>query len=682
MRSRVVSLLSLLLLCAAPAVAREGLVLSRVLLSSGGVGYYEFEASVDGNAELSLQVRLDQVDDVLKSIVVFDDQGGIGAIRLPGRQPLDQLFRDLPFRRDALASPVTLLNALQGAVVTVAGPRPITGRILRVLPEREALPNGGGTIDRHRVTIVTDAGLQQFILEQANAIAFADPELQRQIDDALRATARHRAQDRRQLTVVSRGAGKRTVRVGYVTAAPLWKASYRLILSADDKSREALLQGWAVLENFSGRDWNDVDLTLVSGNPVTFRQALYQAYFVNRPEVPVEVLGRVLPKLDKGAVAVGKREAPRGGAEQRRALRKSALVDQLRAAAPTEADAERAVPAPTAMAQAASAASVDEATTQVVFHLPRPVSVASSDSLVLPVIDRTVPAARLSLYQPAAHASRPLAAIDMRNDGESGLPPGVLTLYERDARGGVAFVGDARLASLPAGEQRLLSYAVDGKTKIDREQEADSRIATGRLSRGLLQLTRLERQRTIYRIAAPAKEPRAIVIEHPRRAGWSLAEPGEDKARLTPTGYRLALDVEAGAERSFTVVLERPVTQQLRLLDLGSEQIAAFAEARELDEKVRDAFAKIGRLKRSVDERRRAAEELSAQRKGIFEDQQRIRQNMRNIPRDSDVYRRYLAKLSDQEDRLETLDDAIRQATKAAEAASDNLRDFVLPLEL
>ena len=32
-----------------------------------------------------------------------------------------------------------------------------------------------------------------------------------------------------------------------------------------------------------------------SGSPVTFRQALYEAYYVARPEVPVEVFGRVLP---------------------------------------------------------------------------------------------------------------------------------------------------------------------------------------------------------------------------------------------------------------------------------------------------------------------------------------------------------------------------------------------------
>jgi hypothetical protein len=97
---------------AGPSAAAEGLRLKRVMLSTGGVGYFEHEAVIEGDAELELDVRLDQVDDVLKSIVVYDDQGGVGSVSLPGRAPLAQVFRDLPFPRAALESLVALLNAL------------------------------------------------------------------------------------------------------------------------------------------------------------------------------------------------------------------------------------------------------------------------------------------------------------------------------------------------------------------------------------------------------------------------------------------------------------------------------------------------------------------------------------------------------------------------------------------
>src|SRR5690606_36212377 len=94
---------------------------------------------------------------------------------------------------------------------------------------------------------------------------------------------------------------KRDVTLAYVVDAPLWKTAYRVVLPEDGKEK-GLLQGWAVVENMTANDWNSVDLTLVSGNPVTFREELYQSYHVQRPEIPVQVFGRVMPRVDTGSI--------------------------------------------------------------------------------------------------------------------------------------------------------------------------------------------------------------------------------------------------------------------------------------------------------------------------------------------------------------------------------------------
>src|ERR1700746_3246685 len=119
------------LLAVVGPVNAADLSLERIMLSGGGVGYFEYEAPVDGNTTLNLDVPLDQVDDILKSLVVYDDSGTSGEITLPGREPLTQIFVDLPFDRSALDSAPALLNALQGAEVRVTGARPMKGRLLR-----------------------------------------------------------------------------------------------------------------------------------------------------------------------------------------------------------------------------------------------------------------------------------------------------------------------------------------------------------------------------------------------------------------------------------------------------------------------------------------------------------------------------------------------------------------------
>ena len=126
------------------------------------------------------------------------------------------------------------------------------------------------------------------------------------------------------------------------------------------------------------------------------------------------------------------------------------------------------------------------------FKYPRAVSVDNGRTLSIPIIDRQVPAQRLALYQAETAARNPLAAIRLTNDGDSGLPPGLITLYERDKAGYVAYVGDARLSGFPVGETRLLAYALDEKIAIERDAAQTERIATGTIAQGALRLSRVD----------------------------------------------------------------------------------------------------------------------------------------------------------------------------------------------
>ena len=290
------------------------------MLSSAGVGYFEYETEVDGPATLGLDVPLDQVDDVLTSLVVFDSTGAVGTVELPGRDNTRANFGNVPFGPEALRSTVDYLNSLQGVEIGVQGPRPMTGRIVHAERVAETLPAPAGqpqpTVQRTRVTILGAEGLRQFVLEEADSIQVTDPDLRARIGQALESLRREANQSLRHVTLRSTGDGHRTVRVGYVAAAPLWKASYRLVLPAKDGD-PARLQGWAVLENQSGANWDGIALTLQYGNPVTFRQAIYQSYYVQRPEVPVEILGRILPECGHACAPGGT-----GDAESRLAARR------------------------------------------------------------------------------------------------------------------------------------------------------------------------------------------------------------------------------------------------------------------------------------------------------------------------------------------------------------------------
>ncbi|CAK0762184.1 DUF4139 domain-containing protein [Azospirillaceae bacterium] len=688
------------LVAAGSAAAADELALRRVMLSTGGVGYFEYEAKVSGDAALNLEVRLDRVDDIMKSIVVYDDKGGVGAINLPGREPLRETFREMPFRQEALESPVALFNALRGAEVRAVGNREISGRIISVTPDQVSLPNNGGTITRHRVSLMTADGIRQLILEDADALHFKDPRLQMQIETALAALARHGERDRRRLTIHTSGQGERTVRVAYVIEAPLWKTSYRLTLpdanAAETEAKDGALQGWAVLENLSGEAWKDVELTVVSGNPVTFRQALYSTYYVSRPEVPVEIIGRVLPGVDKGAMPTPSVQVSEEKSERRSGgARGLALgLDAMAEAAPTATasfpspiatmmtKAVAAAPPPPRMADVAAAES-KEATTQVVFRYPTPVSVAGGESLLLPIVSRPIPATRIALYQPATHPRHPLASVRLANDGKTGLPPGILTLYERAADGVVSYVGDAQMAAFPAGEERMLSFAVDQKVQIDRSETNAQKLSHAKIIDGALFLTNVDRAVTSYSINGAARENRTVIIEHPRYSGWTLAPvEGDSKPEMTASAYRLRREIPAGKTIHFEVAQERPREERLELVSLDASRIQYYAAAKEFSPDFREAFTKLSNLHASVERAERATSTLEEEQQSIESDQERLRQNITVAPRESDLYKRYLAKLGKTEDRLEALKGEIAKTKAEVAAAQRAMTEYAKGLKL
>jgi len=672
----ILSLVALLGLFAFPltAVAQE-LALKRVMLSSGGLGYFEYEATVDGDATLRLTVSLEQVDDVLKSLVVYDDKGGVGGLSLPGREPLAQAFKDLPFDQDSLASPADLLSTLKGAQVTVGGSRAITGRIVSVQEETVTLNDGKATTKRTRITLLTDRGLQQFILEEAENLQFADAALREKVSNALLAIQTNRAKDARTIELSARGQGQRTVRVAYIVEVPVWKASYRLTLAADATARSAL-QGWATVENLSGQDWKDVDLTLVSGRPVAFRQALYEAYYVKRPEVPIEVAGRLMPGVDRGGVE----------AQDRLKAAPPPPPPASPAPAPYRPQQERGAAAATIAPPPTGAAAADQfeatdAATQVMFRFPRAVSVANGRTLSIPIIDRQMPVQRLALYQAETAPRNPLAAIRITNDGDSGLPAGLITLYERDKAGYVAYVGDARLSGFPVGETRLLAYALDEKIVIERDAAQTDRIATGTIAQGALKLSRIVRQTMTYRVKGPAKEPRQLVVVQRRLPGWTLVKPEPKGVELSEGNYRITFQLPGGDQtQTFEVIQEQTQQQELRLVDGSADQIRVYAQAREFDAKTREALTRILQLQAAVSDAQRKVTQADAERTQIVQEQARLRDNLARVPANSDLQRRYLATLDKQETDLEAIAKRRTEAEKGVETARDALRAYVAQL--
>jgi hypothetical protein len=355
------------------------------------VALFDFVAEPAADGAVRLTVPLGQVDDILKSLVVYDAKGVVRGVTLPGAAPQADLFRDAPVRKEALASLPALLEALRGTEIGVAGPTQLHGKVLSVA--REEVMNPEGRVEaRHRVGLLTAEGLRSFVLEEAQGLELADDQLRARLERLLDGLATARREQKRELVLSLRDASG-PVGLGYLAEAPVWKATYRLVM--DDP--EALLQGWAVLENTSGHDWRDVELTLAAGSPRALRQALYRAYYVDQPEVPV---------------------APTGTEDEAASAPPGPMADAAPAA---EAPALAQLAGPPPLASAAG----EELAAQTLYRLPERVWVDAGQSLMAPLIDRRITVQRIALLTSEQRSPHPRAALRFTNPAGTSLPASV-----------------------------------------------------------------------------------------------------------------------------------------------------------------------------------------------------------------------------------------------------------------
>jgi hypothetical protein len=661
-----------------PAAAAD-LTLHRVMLSAAGVGYFEYGAHVDGASALGLDVPLEQVDDVLRSLAVFDDHGGVGSIELPGRDDLRQAFSDVPFSVDTLGSPAALLDSLRGEEISVSGPSAMTGKIVGTAVESQVAPPGAAGVPANhtRVTLLTADGLRQFILEDATAVRLTDAGLRARVGAALDAARQQSAATSRHLTLRATGTGARDVTVGYVAAAPLWKASYRVVLP-NAGADHARVQGWAVLENQSGADWKGVDLTLQSGNPVTFHQAIYASYYANRPEVPVEVLGQLLPDADPRAGALAyaidnSSESVRVRS-QRRLLRERPAFSPEEAAPPPPAAAAMAPPPqiaiepPPSLATPESSATSEQNVIDTSFHIATPVDLARGHTASVPIIDREIPAEQLDWLQ--AYSSRPVTALRLTNDGAASLPAGVLTLYTAATKdSGTEFAGDARLSGLPSGEKRLLGFAEDLATHAERSaSRGPDTLVSVKFADGVLTESLRHRDIMSVKLSAPVHDARKVLVEFPKQAGahFSVKSGGDSGVEETDTAWRVLVSLQAGETRTLQAYADTPVSTDMTLMPDNGEfddgVLASVLAQGTLDGAAREKFQQLADLRGVEAAKRAVVKRLTDEQVSVTQDEDRVRRNLQAVVMPGNFHDKLLDALEVDEARLNELRHEIGRA--------------------
>ena len=681
---------------AAPAPGRvdDPLPIRRITLYRSGVASFERRGTVEGDRTIPLRFRTNQINDILKSMVVLDlsREGRIGGISYGSKEPLARRLGGFAVDISANPSLGQLLNALRGSVVTAQlADASVTGTILGVEYRTEAQGEADKLVLVEYLNLVTTTGIRSVKLALVTSITLADEALNAELGRALAALAEYRADRTKTVDVTLTGTGEREIVVGYVQESPVWKTSYRLVLPDEsDVTRRApddakgaasrpTIQGWAIVENTTDDDWRDVDLALVSGRPVSFRMDLYEPLYVARPEVPVPTVPGVMPRIYAGGQRDGDEEfAMSAPAEVSSTFADRAEGRTMAPAAPAPMSKARSAMGAMLSAEnlvdaaAVAQARAGEAGELFQFQLDHPVTVERQRSAMLPILAAAIDGRRVSIFNASDGSEHPMRGVELTNSTGLQLMPGPLAIYD----GGV-YAGDAQIGHVPLGDKRLLAYAVDLDVAQRTEESQTSDVRRARIARGLLELTSERVQTVAYTFTnKDARRPRTLIVEHPRLVGWDLAEP-KSANETTESLYRFEVALEPGKARTFKAVQRRTESTQLAVTDFDLRTLLAYREQGKASPAVVEAFQQVARRQAAINDLRRTIGALEKEQNEIATDQQRVRSNMGSIDRASDLYGRYMAKLTEQEGRVETLAERLAVTRAGLATAETELGEFV-----
>src|SRR6185437_3502449 len=296
--------------------APQVLPVRKVVLYKNGVGYFEHAGSVTGNQRVSIDFTSSQLNDVLQSLTVLDEGGGrIGGVNYNSTTPLAEQLKTLALGMTDDPTSTELFQALRGQRVEVTGAPGgvITGRLMAIESRSEKAGSGGTdgvTVDKFYLTVVGGSGAVRVIeLTPALSVRPLDAGLQGQLDRYLELLSTARANGLRHLTLNALGQGQRELRVSYISEVPVWKSTYRIVFPRAGVTgaggTSAIVQGWAVVDNTVGSDWDNVQLSLVAGSPQSFIQPLSQPLYTRRAEVPIATGVETTPQTHEAAGNAG-----------------------------------------------------------------------------------------------------------------------------------------------------------------------------------------------------------------------------------------------------------------------------------------------------------------------------------------------------------------------------------------
>jgi hypothetical protein len=476
---------------------------------------------------------------------------------------------------------------------------------------------------------------------------------------------------------LSEGAHDMVVR--YLAPSPTWRVSYRLVGETNENGeREALLQGWGIFDNPFDEELENVNVSLVSGMPISFIYDLYTPFTPQRPEVKEEARVVAAPVDMERARKMAKPAAPM-------MMRAGGMPAPEPMMAESAYDADEREESFGGVRDALSTSSTAQADGQsqgdlFEYRINTPVTVRRGEAAMVPILMTSLPYKKTHVYNRTKQPRNPMVVLRFDNPGELTLERGPITVIENDN-----YLGEAIFPFTRPGAEVLLAIAVDLGITVTEKPKNEQRTNRISLQNQYLLFEEYRWQEVTYEIQNTNREGVNLLIEHPRDSQATLEPESGTPAETTANFYRFKVAVPVGPDGNIahTVRERRLIYRHEQIRNLTYDTLSHYLKNQWLDRALGDSLREFLNMQAQLQQLQQRRNIIDQERTRLTGIQEQARKNMGGLKDTGDegaLRARYVKQLNESEDQLATLEKQRTSLTKEEEALNQRIETFLREL--
>jgi hypothetical protein len=607
-----------------------------------GVAYVERGGPVNGEFELSF--RVEEMNDVLKSLAVAVAHGdatvGAVAFETPTDPASELRARNLLLvPGEALTG---LLEALRGRTVELAtGDQRHRGEVIGF----DAV-EGGMQPPRRLLALRAESGAISLVdLDKAGSLELVEDQSRDDLDYLIDRSRAATAGENRIVRVQITGQAD-DLRVSYVVPAPAWRVSYRLVRN----DGTVVLIAMGIVHNPVDEALDDVQLTLTTGQPISFDIDLYHSKRVQRAVVEEQPRAAAPPISYPAAAAPPTATTAAGGHYQ-------ASGPPTLTSIPIAADS---------YAEAVAAVETGDRGEHFEYRLTNPISLKRGGAAMVPLAVASLDDVRKERIWREGSGPAPDIVLAFANSTGVVLEEGPAVVYDDGS-----YAGEVMLPFSARGADLRLTFAKDLAVRCRRASTMNAVTAHVRLGDEAAVEEQRQQERHTLRAENDHDEDIDVIFELHRVLGHTLRADDDvaqlDEETATHQSFRVRVPAHGSAE---AVVLESwLVYRTIDYQQLSPDQLDRWLKERFLD------WATISALSGVLAHREQAGRldaqvvRLQAQRAEVSTGQGRIADQLKvlgSTGREGELRNRYVYELEAMQNRIGGIEAEISRQRDAA----------------